>query len=121
MVPRSNPYSPATLEAMHRNYASSRCTRLRNRLVEAHLNLVRQQAQRQAQRCNLGFDDLFQIGCLGLLAAVEGFDPSKGNAFSTYAVPLIVGQMRHYGVGFGIQGPLEISGPGCQHYEKPRR
>ncbi|PSI02121.1 sigma-70 family RNA polymerase sigma factor [Synechococcus lacustris] len=96
MVPRSNPYSPATLAAMHRNYASSRCTRLRNRLVEAHLNLVRQQAQRQAQRCNLGFDDLFQIGCLGLLAAVEGFDPSKGNAFSTYAVPLISGQMRHY-------------------------
>ena len=88
MVPRSNPYSPATLEAMHRNYASSRCTRLRNRLVEAHLNLVRQQAQRQAQRCNLGFDDLFQIGCLGLLAAVEGFDPSKGNAFSTYAYTL---------------------------------
>lgn len=50
MAPRPTRYSPSTLEAMHRDYADSRCIRLRNRLVEAHLNLVRQQAQRQAQR-----------------------------------------------------------------------
>ena len=96
MAPRPIRYSPSSLEAMHRDYADSRCIRLRNRLVEAHLNLVRQQAQRQAQRCNLGFDDLFQIGCIGLVAAVQGFEPSKGHAFSTYAVPLILGKMRHH-------------------------
>ena len=96
MAPRPIRYSPSTLEAMHRDYADSRCIRLRNRLVEAHLNLVRQQAQRQAQRCNLAFDDLFQIGCMGLVAAVQGFEPSKGHAFSTYAVPLILGKMRHH-------------------------
>jgi RNA polymerase sigma-B factor len=96
MTHRLNPYSPANLDALHLDYSKSRCKRLRNRLIEAHLNLVRQQAQRMALRCNLAFDDLFQIGCLGLVAAVEGFDPTKGHAFSTYAVPLIIGKMRHH-------------------------
>ena len=82
--------------ALHGEYKRSRCLRLRNRLVELHLNLVRQQAQRFAQHCTLSFDDLVQIGSLGLIKAVEGFDPQQGHAFSTYAVPFIQGQMKHY-------------------------
>ena len=102
-------YSPSSLEAMHRDYADSRCIRLRNRLVEAHLNLVRQQAQRQAQRCNLGFDDLFQIGCIGLVAAVQGFEPSKGHAFSTYAVPSDVRDTMRKRVFSGLLCELVIA------------
>ena len=55
------------LLALHRRYGQSRCTKLRNRLVEAHLNLVRQQAARFAQASSACFDELFQEGCFGLL------------------------------------------------------
>ncbi len=41
-------------------------------------------------------DDLFQLGCLGFLKAVEGFDPSFGTQFSTYAVPKIAGEIRRF-------------------------
>ena len=41
-------------------------------------------------------DDLFQIGCVGLLKAVDNFDPSYGVKFSTYCVPMILGEIRRY-------------------------
>ena len=41
-------------------------------------------------------EDLFQLGCLGFLKAVEGFDPSFGTQFSTYAVPKISGEIRRF-------------------------
>ena len=84
------------LLALHRRYGKSRCTKLRNRLVEAHLNLVRQQAARFAKASSVCFDDLFQEGCFGLCDAVQRYQPQRGYAFSTYAVTLIRGQMQHY-------------------------
>ena len=59
------------LLALHRRYGQSRCTKLRNQLVEAHLNLVRQQAARFAQASSVCFDELFQEGCFGLCDAVQ--------------------------------------------------
>lgn len=41
-------------------------------------------------------DDLYQLGCLGFIKAVEGFDPAFGTQFSTYAVPKIAGEIRHF-------------------------
>ncbi len=41
-------------------------------------------------------DDLFQIGCVGLMKAVDNFDPSREVKFSTYAVPMIIGEIRRY-------------------------
>ena len=41
-------------------------------------------------------DDLYQLGCLGFLKAVEGFDPDFGTQFSTYAVPKIAGEIRRF-------------------------
>ena len=41
-------------------------------------------------------DDLYQLGCLGFLKAVEGFDPEYGTQFSTYAVPKIAGEIRRF-------------------------
>ena len=84
------------LLALHRRYGQSRCTKLRNRLVEAHLNLVRQQAARFAKASSVCFDDLFQEGCFGLCDAVQRYQPQRGYAFSTYAVTLIRGRMQHY-------------------------
>ena len=84
------------LLALHRRYGQSRCTKLRNRLVEAHLNLVRQQAARFAQASSACFEELFQEGCFGLCDAVQRYQPQRGYAFSTYAVTLIRGRMQHY-------------------------
>ena len=45
---------------------------------------------------NLGIDDVFQAGCVGLIKAIDGFDISVGVKFSTYAVPMIVGEIKRY-------------------------
>ena len=45
---------------------------------------------------NLGADDVFQAGCVGLIKAIDGFDTSVGVKFSTYAVPMIVGEIKRY-------------------------
>ncbi len=45
---------------------------------------------------NLGVDDVFQAGCVGLIKAIDGFDVGVGVKFSTYAVPMIVGEIKRY-------------------------
>mgnify|MGYP002515775593 CR=1 FL=1 len=45
---------------------------------------------------NENLDDLFQIGCIGLMKSVDNFDPTIGVKFSTYAVPMIIGEIRRY-------------------------
>jgi len=69
---------------------------LRNRIVEMNSRLVRQVASRMVRRYSLDFDDLVQIGSLGLIKAVDRFDPQSGYAFSSFAVPLIRGEILHY-------------------------
>ena len=70
--------------------------RLRNRIVVLNRRLVLQVAGRAAARCTLEFDDLVQVGHLGLIKAVERFNPARGHAFSSFAVPLIRGEILHY-------------------------
>lgn len=70
--------------------------RERNRLVERNLPLVRLVAARHSQRTRLPFEDLVQVGCLGLIRALESFDPGRGHALSSYAVPFIRGAIQHY-------------------------
>lgn len=67
----------------------------RNRVVEENLNLVHHVVKRFAGR---GYDmqDLFQIGSIGLMKAVDHFDLSKDVCFSTYAVPMIMGEIRRF-------------------------
>ncbi len=64
-------------------------------LVEANMGLVRSIAVRFRDR-GVEFDDLLQIGAIGLLRAVGSFDLDRGTAFSTYAVPLIIGEIRRF-------------------------
>ncbi|HAZ19734.1 MAG TPA: RNA polymerase sigma-F factor [Clostridiales bacterium] len=70
-----------------------------------NLGLVKSIAARFIGR-GVDFDDLVQIGSIGLIKAVRQFDPSRENAFSTYAVPLIMGEIRRY---FRDNGPIKIS------------
>ncbi len=64
-------------------------------LVERFLPLARQLARRY-QRAEEPFDDLFQVACLGLVKAIDRFDLSRDVAFSSYAVPTILGEIKRY-------------------------
>jgi len=68
---------------------------IRDELVEMHLPLVRHIASRYADRGE-PMDDLVQAGSLGLVQAVDRFDPSRGAAFASFAVPTIVGAIRRH-------------------------
>lgn len=77
----------------------------RDRLVEENIGLVHATARRFSGR-GVEYDDLFQAGCMGLVKAVAGFDPGRGVQFSTYAVPVIMGEMRRL---FRDDGPVKVS------------
>ena len=67
----------------------------RNELIEGNLKLVLSVVKKFNNRCD-NLDDLFQVGTLGLIKAIDNFDLSHGVKFSTYAVPMIIGEIRRY-------------------------
>ena len=77
----------------------------RDEVVQSNLGLVHACAKRFVGR-GVEYDDLFQAGCVGLVKAVDGFEPERGLCFSTYAVPLILGEMRHL---FREGGAIKVS------------
>ena len=81
--------------ALFARYLDQRDPVDREALVERFLPLARQLARRY-QRPDEPFDDLFQVACLGLLNAIDRFDLERGIAFSSYAVPTILGEIKRY-------------------------
>lgn len=77
----------------------------REQVVRENLALVKYIVRRFAGR-GAEYDDLFQYGCLGLLKAVDRFDPAYAVQFSTYAVPVIMGEIRRY---LRDDGPIHVS------------
>ena len=69
--------------------------RARQALIEGNLRLVLSVIQRFDKRGESP-DDLFQVGCIGLIKAISNFDPDKKVRFSTYGVPMIAGEVRRY-------------------------
>ena len=67
----------------------------REAYIKGNLRLVLSIIQRFSSS-NENVDDLFQIGCIGLMKAIDNFDLSQGVKFSTYAVPMIIGEIRRY-------------------------
>ena len=67
----------------------------REQLIEGNLRLVLSVIQRFEKRGESP-DDLFQVGCIGLMKAISNFDPDKQVRFSTYGVPMIAGEVRRY-------------------------
>ena len=67
----------------------------RQELIEGNLRLVLSVIQRFEKRGESP-DDLFQVGCIGLIKAISNFDPDKQVRFSTYGVPMIAGEVRRY-------------------------
>ena len=70
-------------------------TAARQELIEGNLRLVLSVIQRFNGRGESA-DDLFQVGCIGLIKAISNFDPTKQVRFSTYGVPMIAGEIRRY-------------------------
>jgi RNA polymerase sporulation-specific sigma factor len=70
-------------------------TTARETLINGNLKLVLSVIQRFSTRGE-NLDDLFQVGCIGLIKAIDNFDISLGLRFSTYAVPMIIGEIRRY-------------------------
>jgi len=77
-------------------YALNRSREQRNQLVKTNLPLVKQLARRESQRTPVPMEDLEQSGCLGLIKALEAFDPSRSTALSSFAVPYIRGAIRQH-------------------------
>lgn len=77
-------------------YRQKPTVQLRNRLVRLNLGLVRKVAHRLANQCAEPYEDLEQCGHLGLITAIERFDPAQGYAFSSFAVPYIRGEILHF-------------------------
>lgn len=77
-------------------YINEKPLHLRNRIIELNLGLVRKEAHHWTKQCKESYDELMQIGSLGLIRSIERFDPAKNRAFSSFAVPYIRGEIQHY-------------------------
>ena len=67
----------------------------KDELANGNLKLVLSILRKYQNRCD-NMDDLFQVGCIGLMKAIDNFDLSQNVKFSTYAVPMIIGEIRRY-------------------------
>lgn len=82
-----------TVELLRRAGGGDRAAR--EKLISGNLRLVLSVIQRFSRRSE-NVDDLFQVGCIGLIKAIDNFDPSHEVKFSTYGVPMIAGEIRRY-------------------------
>ena len=77
----------------------------RQNMIRGNLRLVLSVVQRVSGRGEC-MDDLFQVGCIGLIKAIDNFDPELNVRFSTYGVPMIVGEIRRF---LRDNNPLRVS------------
>lgn len=93
MATQSSPsHGMALLVSYHQNPSIA----VRNQIVRLNLGLVRKIAYRVSHQCAEPYEDLEQIGYVGLIRAIERFDPTHGCAFSSFAVPYIRGEILHF-------------------------
>jgi RNA polymerase sigma-B factor len=82
-------------EELFRTYRASGDRRVRNELVEGHRWVAVHCARRFSDRGEM-YDDLLQVAMLGVVKAVERYDPARGTAFSTFAIPTVMGELRRH-------------------------
>ena len=80
---------------LFKKYQKNKDYNARNLLIEGNFKLILSILKKYQNRTD-NMDDLFQIGCIGLIKAIDNFDLSHNVRFSTYAVPLILGEVRRY-------------------------
>ncbi len=108
-VMRSDAERSDALADKLREFSRTRDPGLRDELITAHVGLVEQLAKRFANRSE-PLDDLVQAGSIGLIKAVEGFDPDLGFEFAAYATKTIVGELkRHFrDKGWSVRAPRRV-------------
>ena len=94
-----------TMAAPEDERMSARQQEQRSRMIEENIGLVHACAHRFKGK-GIEYDDLFQAGCIGLVKATDAFDSERGVRFSTYAVPVILGEMRRL---FRDGGTVKVS------------
>ena len=112
-----NPHNPQRADRFDRErtralfeaFARERDPDMREQLVVSHLNLVRYLASRFANRGE-PLDDLIQVGTVGLIKAIDRFEPQRGLEFTTYATPTVIGEIkRHFrDRGWAIRVPRRL-------------
>jgi RNA polymerase sigma-B factor len=107
--PHGDRFDRERTRALFVSFATTRDGEVRESLVVAHLNLVRYLASRFANRGE-PLDDLIQVGTLGLIKAIDRFEPQRGLEFTTYATPTIIGEIkRHFrDKGWAIRVPRRL-------------
>jgi RNA polymerase sigma-B factor len=83
------------VQRLFERYRDSGDPRAREQLVQRYTPLARSLAVRYA-RGTEPLDDLFQVACLGLLKAIDRYDPSRGTAFTSFAVPTMLGELKRH-------------------------
>ncbi len=81
---------------LFQQYQKKSTTQIRNKIMELNFGLVKKEAHHWVNQCNESFEDLLQVGSIGLIRAIERFKVEKGNAFSSFATPYIRGEIQHY-------------------------
>lgn len=96
-------------QELWRNFKRTGCERTREKLIVAHQNLVRFLASKFNGR-GIPLEDLVQVGNIGLINAIDRYDPERGTKFSTYATPTIVGEIRRHfrDKGWGMKVPRRL-------------
>ena len=81
---------------LFQEYQQKPNTNIRNQIMELNFGLVKKEAYHWMNQCNESYEDLLQVGSIGLIRAIERFSVEKGNAFSSFAIPYIRGEIQHY-------------------------
>lgn len=81
---------------LFQKYQNTHDNDIRNQIVELNFGLVKKEAHHWMNQCNESYEDLLQVGSLGLIRAIERFNIERGNAFSSFAIPYIRGEIQHY-------------------------
>lgn len=92
---RACPWDRKRTKRLFRIYRKTRDPSVRDQIVECYLSLARFYAWKYSGR-GVDYEDLYQEGCVGLVKAVDGFDPSRGVEFHTYAIWFVEGWIRQY-------------------------
>ncbi|MBO4991734.1 MAG: SigB/SigF/SigG family RNA polymerase sigma factor [Firmicutes bacterium] len=90
-------------------YSKTRDVNLRNEIVEHYLYVVDILVKKYMNR-GVEYEDLYQVGCMALIMAVERFDPSKGFEFTSFATPTIIGEIKRYfrDKGWAVKVPRRL-------------
>ena len=94
-APATGPHDPAHEAQLLAEYRATRDPRLRAELIERHLPLARKLAGRYGYS-EEPFDDLVQVACIGLIKAIDRFEPDHGAKLSSFAVPTILGELKRH-------------------------